>query len=93
MLTAAKADLVLTLATQMLNPKSDISESGQVEATERDFLDEKGALLDKEKATVCEFPLELTAMQDTPASTTYFLSAVCAESSLYEMCRLFLLSK
>lgn len=44
-LVAAEPYLVLTLAFQVLNPKSDISESVEVEAAAKVFADEPGAFL------------------------------------------------
>lgn len=44
-LSAAEPDVVLTLASQGLNPKSDFSESGEVGAAARIFTDEIGAHL------------------------------------------------
>lgn len=50
--SVAVPDLVLTLAFQMLNPKLDISGSGEVEAAGTVWTDKMGARLPRKKAVV-----------------------------------------
>lgn len=74
MLSVAKADLVLTLVSRVLNPKSDTSGSGEVKAAAQVFTDESDALLARKKAPVWEAAPELDERQVMPGHNFYSLS-------------------
>lgn len=91
-LRAAEPDVLLTFASQVLNAKFDISESGDVEAAAVVFKDGRETLLAKKKATVWETPPGLDATQVVPCRILYFISALYEDYILYEMCGQHLLS-
>lgn len=70
----------------VLNPKSNVSRSGDVEATAKAFTVQMRTFLSKKKATVREARPGLDAAQVMPGHTIYFLSALHEEYCLHEMC-------
>lgn len=65
-MSAAEPDSVLTFASHVLIPTSDIIESGEVKAAAKVVTDETGAVLAKKKENVWEVPPELDARQVVP---------------------------
>lgn len=80
-LNAAKPDSVLKSASQVLSPKSDVSESGEVKAVATVFTDKTGALLTRKKASVWELPPRRYATRAMACHIIHFLS------TLYEKTR------
>lgn len=66
LLTGADADLVLTSASEMLDPQSNASGSAEVRAAAKVFKDLRAAFLATWKARVGEIPCEPYATQVLP---------------------------
>lgn len=86
-LSAAKPDLVLTIASQVLNPKSEVSGSGEVQPAAGVFTTKMGASLARKKAAVWEIPPGREATKVMSRSVPHFLPTLYENCSLYEMCR------
>lgn len=91
-LSGAKLDLVLTLASQVLNSGSDFSCSGEVEVAPNVVTDEIGALSARKKALVWEVPPVLDARKVTLGRILHFLSTLYGNYCLYKLCRQIFLS-
>lgn len=70
----------------MLNPRSDITGSGVVEAATKALTEEMGARLARKKATARELPSGLDASQVMSAHILHILSALYEEYSILKMC-------
>lgn len=87
MLDAVDSDLLLSFASQFLNPGLEISGSGEVQAAAKAVIDEMRALLAEKKATVLEAVPGLDARQVMPGDIIHFPSTLYENYSLYEICR------
>lgn len=72
-LSAAEPDAVMTFASQVLSPWSDISASGEVEVANKVFTDERRAVLARKKAIAWESQPRLDAIQVLPGHLFHFL--------------------
>lgn len=72
--TVAEADRVLTLVSQVLKPKSEISGSGELKAGARMFRDKTTALVANTNGTVSKVWSALEATQMRPCHILHFMS-------------------
>lgn len=78
---------MLTVSSQVLSRRLNISGSSEVQAAAAAFRDEMRAFLDKKKASTLQLPPEQDAVQVMPGHFFSVLSALYADSLLYGMCQ------
>lgn len=87
LLMAAKPDLLLTFALQVLNPKSDITGDEEVRAAARAFKEKVAVVSARRRATAWEAPPGLDATQMMPRHVLHFICTLYEKYGLYEKCR------
>lgn len=92
LLTAADADLGLTIVVRVLSPKSDICGSTEVILDAKVFKDDKAAVLASKKRRVWEPFLRSDATRVVPSCKLHFLSTMFEDYSSYDICRLLALN-
>lgn len=85
--SAAKVDVVLTFASEVLSPKSSIDESREIEAAAEVFTNQTGSCLDNNNATILNFSPRMVARKVLLGHYFHLLSILNESYSLYVMCR------
>lgn len=86
-LSAAKPDLLLTFAPQMLSQSSDVKESGEVKEVLRNFREKRAEVLACKRATAWEVPRGLDGLQVTRGHILHLLFMLYEDCRLYEKSR------
>lgn len=86
LLTTAVADLALPVASQVLEPKSSITSSEEVEADAKVFKEKRAALLVSKKVSVREVPSGINATQVMLGSNLQFGPTMIGRYFGYGMC-------
>lgn len=87
LLTAAKANLVLTFTSQALNLKLDLSGSAEAIAAEELFRDKRSAFFVSKICRVCKVPYGSDALEMLLGHSLHFILALFVNYLLCEMCR------
>lgn len=87
LLSAAKADHLLSFPSQVLHLKSVFSSSAEVKAGTKACKEKRPALLASMKASACKVPPKLLGTQILPSYFKLVPSTTVRDYSSYEMCR------